>query len=147
MSQKQVVTRPGGTPKITRDATLNDNDKSITVPAGKAWLVGGLFYTYSASADVGNRQVRIGIFDASNNNLWTSYVSPALTASQFMRVRAMPGVGQAAPNDPDASQSRDVGLPNPCLLPAGYYLRVWDQANVTANDDIDVSVFYTEYEA
>jgi len=137
-----------GTPCWVRDATANDNSKQFAVPTGKWWNVHSFYLEYSASADVGNRQIRIGIYDSSNNLLHLAFVSPALTATQFGRVIGLPGASSADRNDPDTNTDRDVGLPLPCILPAGYYVKVHDAANVAAAaDDILIVLHYTEYDA
>ena len=59
----------GGKLKAIDDEALNDSDKTITVPAGKRWLVLSVNVELTATATVGNRQVRFDVERAMTHNL------------------------------------------------------------------------------
>jgi len=157
MSDKQVVTRPGGTPKWTLDATANDSDKTFTVPAGKVWSVHSIEVGIVATATVGNRLLGWSISNATPAVVSVGINSAAIVASARGGMFITNGNNVAA--TPVRRSLQDAGasnnsvfvndqLPMPCLLPAGYSIRVWDLGAVdAAADDMTVAIHYTEYEA
>jgi len=153
MGSKQVVTRPGGTAKWTRDATTNDSDKSFTVPTGKEWEIVGIHVEIACTATVGNRQLRVLITDGTNN-IHATTPSSAITANQtgvleLQTNHAVIAAGVsyvlASGTAPNVGQS---GVLNRLRLPAGYVIRAYDfNAVDAAADDMIVVLHYIEYEA
>jgi len=147
MSQKQVVMRPGGTPKYTTDAATNDSDKTFTVPAGKVWDMRHIYVKLVNTATVGNRNLVMQISDGTTIFVYR-YDTAVSTASQTseLEVSFMGGAAAAAVI---ATGVRHTVLPiSPLILPAAYTIRIWDANAIdAAADDLTVVLHYIEYEA
>jgi len=149
----EYAVKPGGTPKWTRDAALNDSDKSFTVPTGKRWDVKMVRGTLVTSATVGNRVLQIQITDGTNN-----LITMCKTASIAASSAGIVGVWENAPSSTSTtdimtetgtspSVSKVAPMP-PLLLAAGSVIRVYDFAAIdAAADDLTVVFEYIEYDA
>jgi len=131
-----------GTPVWVRDATLNDSDKSFTVPTGKLWELLGVTATISNTATVGNRTLQMQI----TNGVSEVYRSPRsgniIASAAEMVSWAWGGAGSYG----------QVGFVTMStyrmILPAGYVVRVYDSAAIdAAADDLTVVLHYVEYDA
>lgn len=143
-----------GTLKWIRDATLNDSDKSFTVPAGKVWDVLNINYELIPSLTVGNRQMAIYL-SSGGAVVWTSHVSATVAAATPCNGR----FGQNIPADTTNLIGRmdtygfasTVSIAGPLpkmLLPAGSVIRVSDYKAIdAAADDLVVTLEYVEYDA
>lgn len=153
MSQKQVVTRPGGTMKWARDAATNDSDKTFTVPTGKMWALIYVVGELTCTATVGGRALQIHVTYDGTNFAWKSG-GTALTASQSgnnvlvcnngsgSNTTAVSRITAAAINASTMAEAPTM------YLPAGATIRVWDTAAIdAAADDLTVVLHYIEYEA
>ena len=126
--------------KTQIEETANDSDKTFTVPANKLWVVQGIWILYASSADVGNRYVRILLTDSADKTYWLSAAAQAHAASLSRNYHATPGQGVRG-----TSGAEVMPLPNPCVLPAGWKIRVYDSAAIAAAaDDMTVALFYAE---
>ena len=143
-----------GTPKWTRDAALNDSDKSFTVPAGKIWTAVLSYAQLTASAAVGNRVLMMAITDGTNE-LYNSEVTSSIAATQVGQLIVQFGDVQANSNvhrllgtpATAANVTRTSNAPD-MILPAGYVIHVWDTAAIDAAvDDLTVVLHYVEYDA
>lgn len=119
------------------DTTANDSDKTFTIPANEEWHVGWIFVDYTASADVGNRQLVIQFLDAATN-LIGEVRAGAVIAAEERRYFTF-GAGLA-----DLMAFRDTDwlmtpLPVGLLLQTDFDIRVYDNNAVAANAD-DMSV-------
>jgi len=144
-----------GTPNWVRDATPNDSDKSFPVPVGKAWDLRYIYGYLAASAVVGNRQLRALISNAQGLDLYATMTTANIAANGNGAVTAI--VGQTyntaaykqragAPQNNSGVVANDI-LP-PCILTAGFTVRVWDVAAIdAAADDLTVVLHYVEYDA
>lgn len=141
-----------GTPTWTRDATANDSDKSFTVPAGKVWNLLAVTAELAATATVGSRVLRAYLKDSSADYL-AACASVTITANQIGTMFWEYGFGSTSttirrgPNNgsPNVTISQNL---HPCILPAGYSVRVIDTAAiVAAADDMVVVLHYVEYDA
>jgi len=144
MSNKQVVTRPGGTPKIVRNATANDSDKVIlTVPAGKMIRLENVFIDYTSTATAGNRSIRITITDGTN------VIFAAIpVAFQTAGLNWFYNYGIGYPASAAIGNGHLYAALPDIILKAGYVVRVYDSTIVdVAADDMIVVACYTEYEA
>jgi len=142
-----------GTPKWTRDAATNDSDKSFTVPAGKIWDLLSVQATMVNTATVGNRKLTMTITDGTDVVLVAPAGSvPASGAPMFQATGGNYSLLQLQRFDSLANATTGgitiAGLPIPCLLPAGYVVRVYDAAAIdAAADDMIVVLHYVEYDA
>lgn len=142
-----------GTPKWVRDATLNDSDKSFTVPAGKAWDVKLIEASLTATATVGNRQL-IALITNGTNVVWASTWAGNITASQvgMLSLHNAQTTGTVATTvaldgATAPTAARQDSIP-PMILPAGYVVRVFDRGVIdAAADDLIVVLHYVEYDA
>jgi hypothetical protein len=152
MGEGKMVARtiPAGTPIWTRDATLNDSDKSFTVPSKKRWNLISVTAQITATATVGNRALVVLINDGTNNihasaktgsvsagntgvvGIWAGNVSSTTAGDMPLYDGVSSTVAKLAP------------IPN-MVLPAGYIVRVYDTAAVdAAADDLTVVLHYEE---
>lgn len=120
------------TPTKSADELADDSDKTFTVTAAKTWTLLGIFVSLATSATVGNRQLAILITDASNVVL-CSLVAGAVQAAGATRFYSF------FPGAADLTAFRDTDkITNPLpqmTLPAGYKIRVYDNAAVAAAAD------------
>jgi len=141
MSQKQVVTRPGGTIKVTRDATANDSDKLFSVPTGKIWEVLSVFVELTTTATVGNRYVIVTV-QSAGAVVYQFYRQEAHAASTSANYMFAPFLTTVT-----TGNYRYFPL-GKVMLNAGEGIRVYDGAAVdAAADDMTVSITCLEYEA
>lgn len=132
----------GGSPTWVRDATLDDSDKSFTVPVGKVWKLFGASAYLVASATVGNRNLELRISNAAGDELSRTMTGPNITAGQTGRANFFGGMYSTA--------SGISMLPGifPATLGAGMTVRILDQSAVdAAADDMAATLFYTETDA
>ena len=130
-----------GTPAWVVDATLNDSDKSWTVPAGKVRVYNYIFAYLQTTATVGNRVMRVSITDGTTEIF--RFSADNLAASLTGRFCWFVG----GIDDPAASVDSHCAFPELCLLP-GYVIRVYDSAAIdAAADDLTVALHYVEYDA
>jgi hypothetical protein len=126
------------------DATLNDSDKTFTVPSGKAWRLVAITARLISTATVGNRQLDVLITDGSDN-LLIKYQAGAVQAASLTRDYHF------APNHPqDTGFTNGVmlrALGSDLVLPAGYKVRVYDSAAIhAAADDLTARLLVEELE-
>lgn len=142
-----------GTPVWIRDASLNDSDKSYTVPAGKIWKLIMLEGQLATSATVGNRYLAISISNGTNEVFKANHTA-AIAASQY----GMNMVSTNAQRDTTAKKRLDDATTDQNVtvqsilpemsIPAGYIIRIWDVAAIdAAADDLTVNLHYIEYDA
>ncbi len=128
------------------DTTLNDSDKSFTVPAGKVWRVLSVWVEFTSTATVGNRQVAVEFQDGAANVIGR-VVAGATQAAGQTRYYLF------AADMPDLTAFRDTDylstpLPASLELPAGYVVRVYDKNTVdAAADDMIVRMMVSERDA
>lgn len=143
-----------GTPTWVYDATVDDSDKSFTVPAGKRWALKMIDSQLTCTATVGNRLLTITVATSGTNYIVAARTTN-VTASQTARARVIPGMAIATTaltrlDNPTGGTNVSVtdGMPNDILLPAGAVVRVYDSAAVdAAADDLIVVIHYVEYDA
>jgi hypothetical protein len=125
---------------ITADAAADDSDKSITVPAGKEWLVCSIWAELVTTATVGNRVMRLEIQDDAAAVIFrrrTGSNQAASTTQEYVWIPA--GASR------EANGRHEMSLPNPCILPAGYVIRILDEAAIAAAaDDLTVRILREE---
>jgi len=150
----EYAVKPGGTPTWYRDATANDSDKSITVPAGKKWRINYIHAEIACSATVGNRQLWMTMTDGTNVILvppklsamaaFSTAVIELATSATFTSTAAqVPLFSGVAP-----TQAERFPIPPDLVLLPGYVIRAYDtQAVAVAEDDLTIVMQYIEYDA
>lgn len=140
-----------GTPTWVRDATLNDSDKSFTVPAGKVWALQSVVAEIDTSATVGNRLMNMQITDGTDLRLISTYNTVAASQKGNMlwdrRYTAAPSTTvRRMLSTTVANSSLTEHLPD-MILGAGSVVRVWDASAIdAAADDLIVILHYVEYD-
>ena len=156
MGEGKVVARtlPAGTPTWVRDATLNDSDKSFTVPANKRWILKYIAATIECSATVGNRVLEARITNGADI-VAIGPRSGVITAGQDASYQYSTG-GLASSTATDMASLFDgqgvnvtkitAAIPlDGYALPGGYVVRVLDVGAIdVAADDMVVVLYYEE---
>lgn len=117
----------------TIDDTLNDSDKTFTVPAGRLWWVQLIFIDFTSTAIVGFRIIRIFITTDGTNTVLSHQLPIAQAASLNRRFTFAPAYPEnTAFNGFDAL----FPLPTRLLIPAGGTIRILDNSAIdpTADD-------------
>jgi len=127
---------------LQSDVTLNDSDKTFTVPTEKQWWLKSIYVSLVASASAGNRQVDALITDASDNPV-CKMVAGAVQAENLTREYVF------APENPQEVAFTNGlmfrAMPAALVLPAGYKIRVYDSAAIDAtHDDMTVNMLVEE---
>jgi len=158
METRQIYPWGKGKPTWTRDVAMNDSDKTFTVPTGKIWHILGIRVEYTATATVGNRNIRIVIRNTNNDVLEVFGKITGLAASQLamLSFKFEGGYQNSGDNilhlmDLTSFASWNVSafgdLPY-LILPAAYNIRIYDVAAIdAAADDMWVVLEYIEYDA
>src|SRR3990167_6130679 len=129
--------------RVVSDVALNDSDKTLTVTAGRVWYVLYIYAKLIASATVGNRLMSLIVADAAAVELYRNAAAAVQGASATEYYAWLPQI--ATPAETVATFHH---LPLPfTYLPAGYTLRVYDNAAIdAAADDLTLSMLVVEYE-
>jgi hypothetical protein len=141
-----------GIPTWTLDATLNNSNKTFTVPRGKCWLVRGLWIEITTTATVGNRLLNGRIFNATPAAIWSFEPTGSIIASNVGRWNAGIGCARTAATGTSLggvaeNTALQVALPDNLILTEGFSIRLWDQAAIdAAQDDTLCSLNYLEYD-
>lgn len=155
MTEINRVEKPWGKGRVvwSYTDTANDSDWSFTVPAGKIWDVKYLLFAINCTATVGNRVLLITISNGTNL-VWTGTKSGNIAATLYGAVSAAPTLDETSTTKASihslsanyTAWQTDV-LPCPCLLPAGYVVRMYDTAAIdAAADDCIEILYYIEYD-
>jgi len=114
------------------DVSLDDSDKTITVPGNRSWeLVSGTV-TITTTVTAGNRTPRIEFLDEAANVIFTVDGTQSVPASQTDA--AFGDISIAAASDPTIV---------PILLPPGGAVRYYDFAAIAATaDDMEVRLSF-----
>ncbi len=138
----------GGIPFTVAEETMNDSDKTIFVPAGKQWMIEGVFVQLTTTADVGDRHIKILIKNQAGVANPVQCGSINLQApSRIEFYNAIPGVAASTTDGvPAAGEAVNYfPLPNPCIIAGGGSLKIYDEHGIaTAADDMLVYVMYQE---
>jgi hypothetical protein len=142
MGREKVVARttPAGTPTRTRDATLNDSDKTFTVGANRRQRMVSIFVDITTTVTAGNRIITIAFGDGTNEILRQANLTAVVASSTNAYIRFAVGNPYAA-----SATNAYVPLPADFWLSAGYTIRVYDANGVdAAADDMTVVLYYEE---
>jgi len=133
------INAKGWTPAVQADETVDDSDKTFTVPASTEWEILSIWVELTSTATVGNRQLCIAIRDDSDDVILQVRAGAVQAASLTRYYTFAPGVTElTAFRDTDyLSTAFPAGL----VLPAGYDVRIYDKTAVdAAADDMVVQV-------
>lgn len=117
----------------TVDVTLNDSDKTITVPANRLWWIHLIHIDFTSSAVGGDRVIRMFITTDGTNSV-LSHQLPLTQAASLIRRYTF------APTYPENTSFNGfdalLPLPSRLLIPAGGTLRILDNSLIdpTADD-------------
>lgn len=125
------------------DAALDNSNKTFTVPAGEMWKLNWAHITLISTATVGNRQMEMQIFDASNNLMMSVSAGTTQAASLTRDYHFMQGTDRET-----AFVASELQTPFPAdlYLPAGWKIRFRDSAAIAAAaDDMTVAMQYQRF--
>jgi len=123
---------------LVSDEPGNDNDKTLTVPAGYEYQILWIWIELTTDANAGNRQLQIDLRDTADDVI--GQIRPgAVQAASLTRYYMF------APALADLTAFRDTDylmtpLPPTVFLPAGFDLRVFDNNNISAVDDMVIQM-------
>ena len=120
-------------PLLIPDETVDDSDKSFTVPANYMYQVLWIWVELTTTATVGNRQMTIELQDNAADVIGR-WKAGAVQAASLTRNYCF------GPSNADLTAFRDTTflmtpIPPTILLPAAYIIRVYDSAAVAAAAD------------
>lgn len=139
-----LYTFPWANFAVQQDLTLNDSDKTFTVPTGHLWVVHWIYISLTTSATVGSREPSVSIIDPAANIIGRIASSGVVPASTLTFIQLAGAIGFLS----DSSQ-QVIGhsMPGPLLLPAAWQLNVLDFGAVDPTaDDMLVSIGRQEIE-
>jgi hypothetical protein len=118
----------------TPDELLDDSDKTFVVPLQTEWQVLWMWVELTTSADVGNRQLVLQVYDAANDLIATLARASVVQAAGLTRYYLF------APSVVDLAAFRDTDylttpIPPTTFLEAGQYLRIYDNKAIAAAAD------------
>lgn len=123
---------------LQADEAVDDNDKTITVPADTEWQVLSIWVEYAADANPGTRQLQIDFRDGSDDVIGQQRPNDTQAASETRYYMFGPSLANlTAFYDTDHLQTP---LPPTIFLPAGYDVRIFDNNNVSADDDMVIQM-------
>jgi hypothetical protein len=119
------------------DATLNDNDKTITLPAGYQYHILSIQVDYTAVAGV-DRQIQINFMNAAGAVFFQvrpNVVVPASTQYIY-------DIGPAMSDDTAVRDGNNVSVAmlTTMLMNAGERIRIFDNNAVSVNDDMIIMI-------
>lgn len=126
--------------KVKSDILTNDSSKTLVVPKGQSWCIHSIFVVLATTATVGARNMRLSILDDDDNVLYSVDALATQAASLTYKYAFLPG---AANEDHAAKLWFQAGLPQDCVLPTGYQIKIEDSAAIdAAADDMTVKAMY-----
>jgi len=119
------------TPSTLIDTAVG-GDKTLTVPAGKEYIIEHIYMTYAATAVVGNRAPQIYFSTSTTSDKFSIIYMPTITAGQSKAIN----LGPDFPNDAayPAPGALSLRLPK-VTLKAGDKIRFVDGANIDKLND------------
>lgn len=124
--------------QLQADEGANDNDKTITVTAGYEWQILWIWVEYAADGNAGTRQLQIDFRDDSNDVIGQQRPNDTQAASETRYYMFGPSLANlTAFYDTDHLQTP---LPPTIFLPPGYDIRIFDNNNISAGDDMVIQM-------
>ncbi|MFQ5852978.1 MAG: hypothetical protein ACE5JU_20650 [Candidatus Binatia bacterium] len=130
--------------KLVEDEAANDSDKALTVPAGKLWKVMSIYVELATTATTGNRTMLLEIRDSADDIVYRINIRDVIAASATKYLLFAPSSVWLD----DYGGTQTAPLPNPCIIPAGYDIHIYDSAAIdAAADDMEVHMLVQEVDA
>jgi hypothetical protein len=118
---------------LVSEETLNDSDKTLTVPASTEYQLLSIYIEFQTTATVGDRQIQIDFRDGADDIIGQIRPNVVQAASLTRYYMIAPSLAnQVAFYDTDHIQTP---LPPTIFLPAGYDIRIRDNNAVDAAAD------------
>jgi hypothetical protein len=125
---------------LEQELTINDSDKTFTVPAETLWLIKYVWVELATSATVGNRQIVLELQDGASDVIWRAYSPITQAASLTYNYAFFPGAPHAT--SLVASEYMPISIPS-ILLAATQKIRIYDKAAIAAaTDDMVIHMTY-----
>lgn len=124
------------------DEATGDNDKTITIPNGHVWHILTIRVEYTSDANAGDRQLAIQFRDSSNDVIWE--VRPNITQAASLTYLYHFG---SSMSDLDTIRDSDwlsTPIPPTLILPSGSNIRLYDNNDISAPDDMIVHLIVGE---
>ena len=139
-----LLTRAIPNPELISDTSMNDSNKTLTVPSGQIWEVLWIDAELACTSTVGNRTIGLNIRDDSNVIILGYQARTEVAAGGTDTFLWAPGVpDQDTGNDPE----RSYRLPNTVLLPAGFNIHIRDSSGIDADaDDLHIHMMVNRYD-
>lgn len=128
--------------KTQYEATVDDSDKTFTVPTNRAWKILYGRVSLVSTATVGNRQLAIIVADESGQIMWEGRAGAVQAASLTYSYLLQQGESREGTVD---VLSLIMGIPKDLIMLPAWTIRVYDSAAVdAAADDMTVSLVYKD---
>lgn len=125
-------------PELEVEETLNDSDKTISVPTGEEWKILWIQVYFAATGTVGTRRLLVEFRDGADDVILYSEAIETVAANGVGQYLWMTSITNAA--GPWYGK-RVQGIPPDAILKAGYDLRIRDLSAVdAAADDMDIQM-------
>ncbi len=135
---------PDGEVKHYRDATLNENDRTIVVPAGKIWQIESFSCYYSATATINSRNINLEIQDSDGNVIFKVERLAIVDAGKFGTLMYYAGAQNNTTAHMDADYNfQFINIAKFNLL-AGMKIRIYDASNRDVLDDMITNLMVRE---
>jgi len=123
---------------LIAEETANDNDKTLTVPASTEYQIMWIYVEYASDATVGDRQLEIDFRDAADDVI--GQVRPNVTQAASLTYYYMVGPSMANLTAAYDTDYLMTPMPPTIFLSAGYDIRIFDNNNVAATDDMVIQM-------
>jgi len=127
------------------DETLNDSDKTISIPTNVRWRPISLWCEYAATATAGSRNLRSILRDDVDDHIGALHSSLSIGASQSARIMIGEGAAYVNPAaDFEGESVRRTGTFPRGSLPQGYDIRIYDALAIDPTADDLIIQFLVE---
>lgn len=131
---------------LMQDITLNNSDKTFTIPDGHTYILKYGFMKFVATATVGTRVFVMWIKDSAGTILWQVEIG-STTASNTIYRRFSPNHWKTEDVTNNAYACKFAPLPSELVLKEGYTLQIKDTTAVAAAaDDMELSFMVEDIE-
>ena len=139
-----LLTRAIPNPELIVDENLNDSYKTLTVDSAEIWHILWIWVEFTATATVGNRNMRIIIRDDSDDRIYQYNSNTNQAASDNWTYLF---TSQLVHSNLGGIPSIHIPIPAKLYLPAGYDIDIGDGNNVdAAADDMIIQMMVNRYD-
>jgi len=129
--------------RLISDVTSDDSDKVFTVPANTIWRVYSIHVSYTATATVGSRVIRVRFRDTADLPAFESRMGIVLAASSGTDLGFLPAVVRETSVDLNQVLTP---FPPEMWLPSGFDIQVFDAGLIDpAADDMTVQIMLEQW--